>query len=50
MFVVVLADAASVVRNGGPGRANFGFTPLCVHVAPGEAQIQLIDELLINSE
>lgn len=50
MLAVVLAGAVSVVGNGGQRGANFAFAPLCVHVASGEAQIQLIDELLINSE
>lgn len=50
MLVVFLVGAMLVVRNGGPRGANFGFTPLCVHVAPREAQIQLNDELLINRE
>lgn len=50
MLIVVLAGAALGVGNRGSGGANFGFTPPCMHVAPGEAQMQLINELLINSE
>ena len=47
---MVLADAAAVVGNGGPGEANFDFTPLCVYGVPGEAQKQLMDDLLSSSK
>lgn len=50
MLFVVLAGAASVVGNRAPGGANIVFTTLYVHLAPGEALMQFINELLINSE